>query len=315
MSEAMDLLRRQLGDDALLVSTQRLGASGGFKITGAIDDDDSVERDLAAIYNDEAPVNEFVQKIRRVLQDHGTPELLLNRILERVQIPQNQSRELVCLANALDTELKFHNLPEHIKGQAFIVCGPAGSGKTTLVAKLATRAHLSGKHVGLISADTVRAGALEQLVAFTNILNINLTKARSPENLFQQVKLLSQTCDSIYIDMPACNPFVPSDMSFVSEYISASTALPMLVLPAGIDPIESSEIAESFAQSGALFLFATRLDAARRFGGILSAADSGKLSMCEASMSPVVTKGLSPINAISLSKLFLSAIAQSAPNF
>ena len=170
---------------------------------------------------------------------------------------------------------------------------------------------MSGRRVGLISADTVRAGAAEQLVAFTNILDITLLKARSPENLQSHIMALRKTCDLIFIDMPAFNPFQPSDMEDLAVYIETADALPVMVMPAGIDPLESMETAEAFADAGAVYLLATRLDAARRFGGVLAAADAGRLTMCEASMSQNITRGLSPINAVSLARLLLTSSEES----
>ena len=63
-------------------------------------------------------------------------------------------------------------------------------------------------------------------------------------------------------------------MEYLTAYVEAADALPVLVMPAGVDPMESMETAEAFADAGAIYLLATRLDAARRFGGVLAAADA-----------------------------------------
>lgn len=308
MSEALDQLRRELGEDALLVSTQRLGAGAGVRITAAVEDDDiepEIER-LSADGESEPRETSFFKKIRTILESHGTPDELTEKILRQLREP-GKGGELVALAKALDTVFAFHQLPEHIKGQAFMMIGAPGVGKTVMAGKLATRACMSGRRVGIVCADTVRAGAAEQLVAFTNILDLSLLKAHSPESLRKNVRLLKKTCDLIYIDMPALNPFKPQDMDDLTAYIETADALPVLVMPAGIDPYESGETAEAFAEAGAVYLMATRLDAARRFGGILSAADAGRLTVCEASLSQSVSRGLSPVNAVSLAKLLLTS--------
>ena len=74
--------------------------------------------------------------------------------------------------------------------------------------------------------------------------------------------------------MPAFNPFLPADMAYLSEYIEAADALPVMVMPAGVDPLESMETGEAFAEAGAVYLLATRLDAARRVGGVHTDAKS-----------------------------------------
>lgn len=302
MSEAMDMLRRELGENAIIVSTQRLGTGAGVRLTAAVEENDR-DIEIDRLYGDEEPQeNPLQREIRETLTYHALPDPLIEKIVMHVKESRNKSA-LVSFASALDTVFAFHPLPEQIKGQAFMLTGAAGVGKTVITGKLATRACLSGHRVGLISADSVRAGAAEQLVAFTNILDITLLKARSPENLQAHIKALRKTCDLIFIDMPAFNPFRPADMEYLAEYIEAADALPVMVMPAGVDPSESMETGESFAESGAVYLLATRLDAARRFGGVLAAADAGHLTLCEASMSQNITRGLSPIDAVSLAKL------------
>ena len=65
------------------------------------------------------------------------------------------------------------------------IVGPAGSGKTTTIAKLATRAAAKhGAHaVGLVTTDFFRIGAYEQLKTFGELLGIPVRPARSPQEL------------------------------------------------------------------------------------------------------------------------------------
>ncbi len=309
MSEAMDLLRHELGENALIVSTQRLGSGNGVRLTAAIEET-ALEEEFNLFYNETPYETEFQKAVRETLTYHALPSALIEKILLYVKEAKKKNN-LVAFASALDTVFDFHPLPEQIKGQAFMLTGAAGAGKTVITGKLATRACLSGRKVGLISADTVRAGATEQLVAFTNILDITLLKARSPQNLHSHIQALKKTCDLIFIDMPAFNPFQQSDMDYLTAYIEAADALPVLVMPAGVDPQESMETAEAFAEAGVIYLLATRLDAARRFGGVLAAAHAGHLTLCEASMSQNITRGLSAINAVSLARLLLMSSEES----
>lgn len=302
MSEAMDQVRRELGENAIIVSTQRLGAGGGVRLTAAIEEiihDDEID----SLYG-EPQRSEIQERILEALRYHALPEKLSEKIIVHVQEAKKKD-ELVAFASALDAVFTFHPLPEKLKGQAFMLIGASGSGKTVTTAKLATRACLSGKKVGIVSADSIRAGATEQLAAFTSILDVTLLKARSPENLKAHIHALRQTCDLIFIDMPGLNPFLADDMDYLSAYTETADTLPILTVPAGIDPYEAAEAADSFAHAGAVYLLATRLDAARRFGGVLAAAAGGRLTVCEASMSPNVARGLSPINAVSLARLLL----------
>ena len=63
-----------------------------------------------------------------------------------------------------------------------------------------------------------------------------------------------------------------------------------------------------FCRAGAHRLLVTRLDAARRLGSVLVAADTAKLKFCDLSVTPHVAEGLTPINPVSLARLLLPEI-------
>lgn len=62
--------------------------------------------------------------------------------------------------------------------------GPTGVGKTTTIAKLAADFHLRlGLRVGLITVDTFRVAAVDQLQAYAEILDLPLVVVRNPEEM------------------------------------------------------------------------------------------------------------------------------------
>ena len=67
-----------------------------------------------------------------------------------------------------------------------------------------------------------------------------------------------------------------------------------LVLPAGLDPGEAADLACAYATAGARLLVVTRLDLARRLGGVLAAAAAG-LVLTEAGIGPGAVDGMLPI--------------------
>ena len=75
----------------------------------------------------------------------------------------------------------------------------------------------------------------------------------------------------------------------------ASGAAVVCVLPAGLDAQESADPARAFAVLGARHLLPTRLDAARRLGGVVAAAAAG-LPLAEAGTGPGVADGLHPLS-------------------
>src|SRR5690606_3941734 len=84
--------------------------------------------------------------------------------------------------------------------QVVIFIGPTGVGKTTTLAKIAADFTLNRqKKVGLITADTYRIAAVEQLKAYSEILNIPILVVYSPNEVQDAIRELSDK-DLILID-------------------------------------------------------------------------------------------------------------------
>ncbi len=81
-----------------------------------------------------------------------------------------------------------------------MLVGPTGVGRTTTIAKLATNQKLlNKKRVALISADTFRIGAIDQLKTFANIAEIPLSVVYTPDDMKSAIKNYNDM-DVIYID-------------------------------------------------------------------------------------------------------------------
>jgi flagellar biosynthesis protein FlhF len=302
MAEAMAEVRHELGDDAIIVSTQRAAGGQGVRITAALEEvatDDEVH--LALSGSLPSPV---ADQVREHLVYHGLPPRLIERMVSVARDVGSEDPTMAC-AGALDALFSFAPLPERQAPHPFVMIGPPGSGKTIAVAKLAARGRLNGRSVGVISADTVRAGALEQLSAFTKILSVDLRKARGGRALTQLLHEEQGQHDLVFIDTPGLNPFYPSDMDYLRDLIADIEVEPVLVMAAGGDPVEAAEMAEAFSEIGASRLLATRLDMTRRLGAILAAADAAQFMFCDVSINPHIVNGLCPINPVSMARLLV----------
>jgi flagellar biosynthesis protein FlhF len=302
MAEAMALVRAELGDDAIIVSTQRASGGQGVRITAALEEatsDDEIHEALSG--SRPSPVADAV---RDQFVYHGLPPRLIERLVRAARGVDTANPTMAC-AGALDEAFAFAALPERKAPRPFMLIGPPGSGKTITVAKLAARARLAGRAVAVISADTVRAGALEQLSAFTSILEIDLQKARGPAQLRRLIDDTILVHDLVYVDTPGINPFNAGDVDYLRELIAAVDVEPVMVMAAGGDPVEACEMAEVFAGLGATRLLATRLDMTRRLGAVLGAADAGQFMICEVSINPHVANGLCMITPVSMARLLV----------
>ncbi|MDB5373900.1 MAG: hypothetical protein JWP04_2542, partial [Belnapia sp.] len=172
--------------------------------------------------------------------------------------------------------------------------------------KLATRAVLAGAAPLVISTDGARAGATEQLAAFTRLLGLTLAVATEPA-ILTRAMARRQPGQAVLIDTAGCDPFDAPQAMLLRALARAADAEILVVLPAGLDPAEAADLAAAYAALGARHLLPTRLDGARRLGGVLAAAVAG-LAVGEAGTGPGVADGLTPIDAAWLASRLLSPI-------
>ena len=307
MAEAMDLVRQDMGEEAIIVGTRRGARSRGARVTAALETAAGITLPASEQDNEKPDVP---KTIRQALSYHGTPRRLAERLVEAA-VERKSDDVIIAFAGALEAAFSFAPLPEvHAEKPAMLI-GPPGAGKTVTVAKLAARAILAGRTVEMITTDTRRAGGVEQLAAFTRILRLELETADDAQALGRTVAARSGNTP-LYIDTAGTNPFSDTEMESLGQLIAAAGAEPVLVLAAGSDAMEAADIASSFADLGATRLLVTRLDMARRVGSILAAADAARLKFCDVSITPYVADGLSAINPVSLARLIMPHAGKTA---
>jgi flagellar biosynthesis protein FlhF len=292
--QAMALLRAELGSDAIIVATQEL-PGGSVRITGATESEDV---DLAELLAPPVPTPGD-QRLLALAAHHELPEPLARRLLDAASRASSGPPEAV-LGQALHAVFRF--APVAAQAGPLLLCGPPGAGKTASVAKLAAAAALAGRPVSVVTADTARAAGVEQLAALLAPLELRPTPAPDLASLRRAVG--SADGAQLLIDSPGFNPFRPADLGLLSGLLEASRAAPVLVLPAGLGVADCAEIGHTYAALGARHLLATKLDAARRLGGLLAAAEAG-LAFAEAGIGRTIGQGLSAFSAHGLARLLL----------
>ncbi len=316
MTEAMQQVRNTLGEDAIIIATRNEQGGKSVRVTAAIEqvDDhlpdpypedyepvsrrkkpsrDNLDHYLQYDEEEDAEGN-LTEHLTDVMLRHVVPNDVMDNILATATMTGLANSESA-LAAALDHLYGFNPLPLKSR-KALMFVGSPGVGKTLMVAKMATKAVLEGLKVAVITTDTVRAGGVEQLQAFTKILKIPLQKAKTESDL-RNALADSSRYDLILIDTAGTNPHDPDDMARIAKLAGAGSIEPVLAMTAGMDAEEAAEVASSFALLGTQRMAATRLDVARRMGGLLAAAQKGGLSFCDVSFSPKVTDGLSDTDA------------------
>ncbi len=300
IGEAMSAVRAELGDDAIIVATRNT-PDGGVRVTAALEPREA-DASVAGPYGTTA-TEEAIDFLRRALDYHGVPVKTSVRLLDTVRARDVEDKVLG-LGAALDDAFHFAPLPALGHPKPLMLVGPPGAGKTVSTAKLAARAALAGHDVAVATADTTRAGGVQQLSALTGVLGIEAMVADTPERLFIALNDRAPAALTL-IDTPGTNPFDKDALDRLGELVACAGAEPVLVLAAGMDAREAAETARAFAAVEPTRLLCARLDAARRLGGLIAAAEAGGLAFCDAGTSPSIAQGLAPLNPVGIARLLL----------
>ena len=304
MTEAMRLVRETLGDDAVILGSRRGEGGHGVEITAAADDtrQDAVLRNVVA--EPAARLSaEREELVQRVLSYHGVADPLAGRIARRAA-QATAPEAALALAEALQEYLGFQPL-EPLRGTPVLLVGPPGVGKTTAVARLAARDVMQGRRPVVATADTQRAGGQEQLAAFARLLNLEAMSADTVERLHALVTA-ARRADAAYVDSAGVNPYDRGQMDDLAALAHGTGAEPVLVLAAGTDAAEAADLGEIFRRIGCRRMLVTRLDAARRFGGLLSAAVAGDLAIAAVTAGPSAADPPTPLDAAMLARVLFN---------
>jgi len=119
--------------------------------------------------------------------NNAIADKILNIVSRQISISDKNEESI---KNAIKVIIKeFLGSPYEIdmstnRQKVFFFIGPTGVGKTTTIAKLAAKLSLlNNKSVGLITADTYRIAAVEQLKTYSEILGIPLYVIYDPEDM------------------------------------------------------------------------------------------------------------------------------------
>ena len=153
--------------------------------------------------------------------------------------------------------------------------GPTGVGKTTTLAKLAASFKLRHqRHVGLVTCDTYRIAAVDQLRTYAGIIGLPLEVALTPGEMNRAVERLSG-CDVVLIDTPGRGPNDTGRLRELQQVLAAADPHEVhLVLSSTASERVLLREAEAFAEVGADRIVLTKLDEAVSFGVLVNVMQS-----------------------------------------
>ncbi|HET9620976.1 MAG TPA: hypothetical protein VFP84_06410 [Kofleriaceae bacterium] len=153
-----------------------------------------------------------------------------------------------------------HDLPltASSTGHIVMLVGPTGAGKTTTVAKLATRAALiEGRKTALITLDNYRVGGIDQIRTFANLIGIPLQVAESPAELGD---LIDPSNELTLIDTAGKSPRDRASIEELARHMEGLEIEVHLVIPAGATAAQIDELAQRYAPLAPSRLLFTKID-------------------------------------------------------
>ena len=152
--------------------------------------------------------------------------------------------------------------------------GPTGVGKTTTIAKLASRfSIIDKKKVALLTTDTYRIAAAEQLRTYASILEVPFHIIYTPEEIVEKIEELS-SYDYIFVDTSGHSPKNIEMKDTVGEFIDAvkpkhETEI-FLVISATTKHRDLLQIIEAYQKIEGYKLLFTKLDETDYQGNLLN---------------------------------------------
>jgi len=341
MREALANVRSEMGDDAVIVASEKT-KGGGIMVRAALDEPEAVERALTP----DEPVTEIekaleapasledsfrgdlMKRLRGAPQSAKTAASPFSRaqlltVLRGHRLPDNLAHDFaktaensglkdmtLALASALDRRMKTQPL-DISKTAALLLVGPNGAGKTAIAAKIAAHARLSHRHVLFVATDVEGAGALARLEAFAGHLRLKVEIAETAEALTKIAAQCREDNALAIIDTAGFDLRNPRARTAFSALAMIEGVEALGVVSACGDAEETVELISGLQMLGAQRLIVTQMDMARRFGALIAASCSG-LGLAHITRSPFVAGGLETLTPLSLARTLLEGATRPA---
>ena len=244
---------------------------------------------LFRLYNEliEADVDDrFARELIEDVQRNSTPAELSHF----EQIRHNAAATLV---RRIDTVAPINT---HLDRRVIALVGPTGVGKTTTVAKLAANLRLRDKRrVGLITVDTYRIAAVEQLRAYAQIIDLPMEVVTTPREIRNAVSKLSDV-DIVLIDTAGRSATDEIQIQELKSMLSeAHTDEVQLVLSSVASSRHLTRLVEQFSVTRPTSLLLTKLDEISNYGHLLPLL-CGRLPLAYTTHGQSVPDDIQPAN-------------------
>lgn len=240
-------------------------------------------------------------KLQIKLEESDLNEKLVKKIMAKAKTIEGDMDELQ--KGKLSIEKLISISKAKMEG-AVVLVGPTGVGKTTTIAKLAGRLSLlDKKKVGLITIDTYRIGAVEQLKTYADIMNIPFKVVFTMKEMEKAVESM-KNCDVILIDTTgrSCkNTMQISELRAFIEKVNTDNI--HLVISCTTKNNDVTSIVEGYKALNYNNVIITKLDETSAYGSVLNILDAAKKPISFITTGQNVPDDIKTITAAEVSSL------------
>lgn len=222
----------------------------------------------------------FVKMLYATLIDNEVDEKYINQIMDEIEKANWNGNSIDHILSNIYQKmiLKFgqpHGIDlTGVKPKVVFFVGPTGVGKTTTLAKIASRLKVDqGKKIAFLTADTYRIAAAEQLRIYANILDTSLSIIYSAEELNHGMEQLEEV-DVVLVDTAGFSHKSQTLKEDVKNLIQSLDARysreTYLVLSATTKYNDLKEIADIYKEISDYKIIFTKLDETTTYGNILN---------------------------------------------
>ncbi|WP_223202848.1 flagellar biosynthesis protein FlhF [Stenotrophomonas sp. 169] len=237
-----------------------------------------IEREMHRFTDERLRGNPVRAAALDLMDEYGFDAGIARDVVLQIPLETEAHRGRGLMLGLLSRKLPISPVDPLEAGGVIALVGPTGAGKTTTIAKLASRFAESHapRDVALVTTDTTRIGAREQLYGFGRQLGIAVHEASSGTDLDQLLERLKDY-KLVLIDTAGVGPRDRTLASQLQWLRAAPKVSTLLVLPANTSFGDMDEVVRRFSAANLQGVVLSKLDETGRFGTALSVAVDHRL--------------------------------------
>ncbi len=278
------------------------------------------EKDLDEEIEEPSEGENFLKLLYNTMIDNEVDERYANQIIDTLDVSGKKEVPIdYYLANVYQKIiLKFGTTrrisPAKSNPKIVYFIGPTGVGKTTTIAKIASKFHVNEKKkIALLTTDTYRIAAADQLRTYANILDVPIRVIYSVEEIERAFEDYAE-CDYILVDTAGHSHHNEEQRQTIGQFIHASDQKAerevYLVISATTKYRDMVSIADAYREVTEYKLIFTKLDETVALGNLLNLRMRTNAEMSYVTYGQNVPDDIAPFNPQSTVKQLLGGKKQ-----